>query len=48
VNKITNPLSSTTNNIVPTNNPLHGLLLGNTTAFDAVTTQQQQAVAGII
>lgn len=22
--------------------PLHGLLLGNTTAFDAITTRQQQ------
>ncbi len=38
-----NPLSPpcTTNNIIATNDPLHGLLLGNTTAFDAVTTQQQ-------
>jgi len=25
---------------LPTIDPLHGLLLGNTTAFDAVTTQQ--------
>jgi hypothetical protein len=26
---------------LPTIDPLHGLLLGNTTAFDAITTQQQ-------
>jgi len=43
VNKSTNPLSPSlsTNTTLPTNDPLHGLLLGNTTAFDAVTTQQQ-------
>ncbi|CAF1265366.1 unnamed protein product [Rotaria sordida] len=43
VNKSTNrhSLPSTMNNTLPTNNPLHGLLFGNTTAFDAVTIQQQ-------
>ncbi|CAF0777281.1 unnamed protein product [Rotaria sp. Silwood1] len=33
--------SSSVNNTLPKIDPLHGLLLGNTTAFDAVTTQQQ-------
>ncbi len=32
---------TTINNTIPTNDPLHGLLLGNTTAFDAVNIQQQ-------
>ncbi|CAF4287035.1 unnamed protein product, partial [Rotaria magnacalcarata] len=27
---------------LPKIDPLHGLILGNTTAFDAVTTQQQE------
>jgi hypothetical protein len=46
-NNTNNPLSSSTtvNNTIPTNDPLHGLLLGNTTAFDAITTQQQQVAA---
>ncbi|CAF3879713.1 unnamed protein product [Rotaria sp. Silwood2] len=34
--------SSSVNNTLPKIEPLHGLLLGNTTAFDAVTTQQQE------
>ncbi|CAM2723862.1 unnamed protein product [Rotaria socialis] len=44
VNNTTNQLSSptTVNNKISTIDPLHGLLLGNTTAFDAVTTRQQQ------
>jgi hypothetical protein len=50
VNKSTNPLSPSlsTNNTLPTNDPLHGLLLGNTTAFDAVTTQQQLQVPSTV
>ncbi|CAF1564619.1 unnamed protein product, partial [Adineta steineri] len=35
------------NNTLPTIDPLHGLLLGNTTAFDAITTQQQELCAHI-
>ncbi|CAF0952223.1 unnamed protein product [Rotaria sp. Silwood1] len=44
VNNITNTHSSPTtiNNKISTIDPLHGLLLGNTTAFDAVTIRQQQ------
>ncbi|CAF1247376.1 unnamed protein product [Rotaria sordida] len=44
VNNTTNILSSppTVNNKISTNDPLHGLLLGNTTAFDAITIRQQQ------
>ncbi len=50
INKSVNPLSpsssssTTTNNPIPINDPLHGRLLGNTTAFDAVTTHQQPTV----
>jgi hypothetical protein len=44
INNTTHTLSpsSSVNNTLPTIDPLHGLLLGNTTAFDAVTTQQQE------
>ncbi|CAF2505518.1 unnamed protein product [Rotaria sp. Silwood2] len=44
VNNTTNTISSptTVNNKISTINPLHGLLLGNTTAFDAVTIRQLQ------
>lgn len=34
--------SASVNNALPKIDPLHGLILGNTTAFDAVTTQQQE------
>ncbi|CAF1017527.1 unnamed protein product [Rotaria sordida] len=34
--------SSSVNNTLPKIDPLHGLLLGNTTAFDAINTQQQE------
>jgi len=42
INNTTHTLSpsSSVNKSLPTIDPLHGLLLGNTTAFDAVTTQQ--------
>lgn len=44
INNTTHTLSpsSSVNNSLPTIDPLHGLLLGNTTAFDAITTQQQE------
>jgi hypothetical protein len=44
INNTTHTLSpsSSVNNSLPTIDPLHGLLLGNTTAFDSVTTQQQE------
>ncbi|UJR37417.1 hypothetical protein I4U23_030121 [Adineta vaga] len=44
INNTTHTLSpsSSVNNALPTIDPLHGLLLGNTTAFDAVTTQQPE------
>jgi hypothetical protein len=44
VNNTTNRISpsSTGNHTIPIMDPLHGLLLGNTTAFDAVITQQEQ------
>jgi len=44
INNTTHTLSpsSSVNNVLPTIDPLHGLLLGNTTAFDAVTIQQQE------
>jgi hypothetical protein len=43
INNTTHTLSpsSSVNNSLPTIDPLHGLLLGHTTAFDAVSTQQQ-------
>ena len=43
INNTTHTLSpsASVNNPLPTIDPLHGLLLGNTTAFDAVTTQGQ-------
>lgn len=42
INNTTHTLSpsSSVNKSLPTIDPLHGLLLGNTTAFDAVATQQ--------
>lgn len=44
INNTTHTLSpsSSVNNSLPTIDPLHALLLGNTTAFDAITTQQQE------
>lgn len=44
INNTTHTLSpsASVNHSLPTIDPLHGLLLGNTTAFDAVTTQQQE------
>ena len=43
INNTTHTLSpsASVNNTLPTIDPLHGLLLGNTTAFDAVTIQGQ-------
>ena len=43
INNTTHTLSpsSSVNNTLPTIDPVHGLLLGNTTAFDAVATQPQ-------
>jgi hypothetical protein len=44
INNTTHTLSpsSSVNNSLPTIDPLHGLLLGNTTAFDSITIQQQE------
>jgi hypothetical protein len=44
INNTTHTLSpsASVNNTLPIIDPLHGLLLGNTTAFDSVTTHQQE------
>ncbi|CAF0928166.1 unnamed protein product [Adineta ricciae] len=49
INNTTHTLSpsASVNNTLPTIDPLHALLLGNTTAFDAVTTQQPERCAHI-